>query len=94
MWVAHTLNTKVCISTHGGKGPRWRGCKEHDRSGAGEEGMLNLVQDVKAVRGMGRRISDHYVVLCTVRFVGTWIKRREVMDGARRIRSEKLREHQ
>ena len=25
--------------------------------------------------------------------MGTWIKRREVVDGARRIRSEKLREH-
>ena len=26
--------------------------------------------------------------------VGAWIKRREVVVGARRIRSEKLREHQ
>ena len=26
--------------------------------------------------------------------VGIWIKRREVVDRARRIRSEKLREHQ
>ena len=28
------------------------------------------------------------------RLVGTWIKRREVTDGARRIISGKLREHQ
>ena len=35
-----------------------------------------------------------YVVLCKVKLVGTWIKRREVVVGARRIRSEKLREHQ
>ena len=31
-WVTHTL------STRGGKGPRWSEGKEHDRSGAGEEG--------------------------------------------------------
>ena len=31
---------------------------------------------------------------CNVRLVGTWIKRREVVGVARRIRSEKLREHQ
>ena len=42
---------------------------------------------------MGRSLSDHYVVLFKVRLVGAWIKRREVMVGARRIRSEKLREH-
>ena len=35
---------------------------------------------------MGRGLSDHHVVLCKVRSVGTWIKRREVMVGARRIR--------
>ena len=47
-----------------------------------------------AVRGMGRDLSEHYVVLCKVRLVGAWIKRREVVVEARRIRSEKLREHQ
>ena len=56
--------------------------------------MLRYVQDVKAVRGMGRGISDHHVVMCKVRLVGTWIKRREVVDGARRIRSEKMSQHQ
>ena len=45
------------------------------------------------MRGMGRGISDHHVVLCKIRLVGTWIKRREVVGRARRIRSEKLREH-
>ena len=39
-------------------------------------------------------LSDHHVVLCKVRFVGAWIKRREMLVGARRIRGEKLREHQ
>ena len=43
---------------------------------------------------MGRDLLGHHVVQCKVRLVGTWIKRREVVVGARRIRSEKLREHQ
>ena len=51
--------------------------------------MLGFVQDVWSFRGMGRGISDHCVVLCKVRLVG-----RKVVDRARRIRSEKLREHQ
>ena len=62
---------------------RWSGGKEHDRSGAGEE---RYVQDVKAVRGMGQSLSDHHVVHCKVRLVGAWIKRREVVGGARKIR--------
>ena len=33
------------------------------------------------------------MVLCKVRLVGAWIKRRVVVVGARRIRSEKLREY-
>ena len=56
--------------------------------------MLRYVQDVRAVRGMGQDLHDHHAVLCKVRLVGEWIKRREVLVGARRIRSEKLREHQ
>ena len=32
--------------------------------------MLRYVQDVRVVRGMGRDLSDHYVVLCKVRLVG------------------------
>ena len=43
---------------------------------------------------MGRGISDHHVVLCKVRLVGTWIKRRDVVNEASRIKSEKLKEHQ
>ena len=42
----------------------------------------------------GSNLSVHHVVLCKVRLVGAWIKRREVVVGARRTRSEKLREHQ
>ena len=33
-------------------------------------------------------------VLCKFRLVGAWIKRREIVNGARRIKSEKLREDQ
>ena len=35
-----------------------------------------------------------HVALCKVRLVRAWIKRREVVVGARKIRNEKLREHQ
>ena len=40
--------------------------------------MLSYVQDVRALRGMGRSLSDHHVVLCKIRLVESWIKRREV----------------
>ena len=36
---------------------------------------------------------NHHVLLCKVKLVGAWIKGREVVVGARRIRSEKLREN-
>ena len=42
--------------------------------------------------GMGRGFSDHHVVLCKVRFVKAWIKRREVVVGAWRIRSVRRKE--
>ena len=56
--------------------------------------MLRYVQDVRAVRGMECGLSHHHFVLCKVRLVGAWVKRRDVVVGIRRIRSEKLREHQ
>ena len=59
-----------------------------------KKNTLRYVQDVRAVRGMGRGLTDHSVVLCKDRLVDTWIKRREVVNGERRIRTEKLREHQ
>ena len=39
VWVTCTLSTSVCIST---QGSRRNGGKEHDRSGAGEEGYAAL----------------------------------------------------
>ena len=75
-----------------------------DQNGAEIRGMIDLVlvkrdmlrhvQDVRALKGMGRGLTDHLVVLCKIRLVGAWIKRKEVVAGARRIRSEKLREYQ
>ena len=56
--------------------------------------MLHYVQDEGAVGGMGRGLSDHHIVLCKVMLVGTWIEGRVVEDRGRRIRRDKLREHQ
>ena len=56
--------------------------------------LMRYVQGVRVVRGMGLSLLDHFLVLCNVRLVGPWIKRRDVVEGAGRIRSEKLREHQ
>ena len=67
VWVTHTSNTRICISTQGWKGPRWSGGKEHDRPGVlVKKDMLRFGKDVRAVRGMGRGISDHHVLLCKV----------------------------
>ena len=46
------------------------------------------------MKGMGRGLSDHYVVLCKVRLVRAWIKWKEMVVRARRTRNEKLRDHQ
>ena len=46
------------------------------------------------MREIGRGLSDHNVPLCKVRLVEAWIKKREVVVGARKIRRKKLREYQ
>ena len=56
--------------------------------------MLQYVQDMRVVRRMGCSLSDQHVVLCKVRVVGPWIKRREVEIGTCMIRNEKLKENQ
>ena len=93
VWVIHTSSKRVCINTQ-----KWRG-----QNGMKVMNIINLAlvkrdllrhePEMKAGRGMGQGLSDHHV-LCKVRLVGAWIKRREVVDGARRIRSERLMEHQ
>ena len=47
--------------------------------------IQQYVQVVRAVRGIRCSLSDH-VVLYKVRLVRAWIKRREVVVGAKRIR--------
>ena len=44
------------------------------------------------MRGMGRGLSDHHIVLCKARLVCEWIKRRKLLNGARRNMMKKLRE--
>ena len=56
--------------------------------------MFRFAQDVKAGRRMGRGISNRHVVLCKVRLVGIWVKRRQLVDRATSIRSDKLSEYQ
>ena len=54
--------------------------------------MIDLVLEkkdmllyVQGVRGMGCGLSYYHVVLRKVRSIGTWIKRREVVNGAKKI---------
>ena len=49
--------------------------------------MLRYVQHVRMVRRIGRGLSDHHVILYKVMLVVAWIKRREVVVGARRIKA-------
>ena len=62
-----------------------RRLRKYTRVARGQESgeiksMIDLVL-VRAVRGMGCGLSAHYVVLCKVRLVRAWIKRREVVMG-------------
>ena len=50
--------------------------------------MLKYVMDVKAVRGMGMGISDNYIVLCKIVFVGAWMEKKDRRTEMGRIRSE------
>ena len=52
--------------------------------------MLRYVQDVRKVRESGQGLSDQHAVLCKVRFVLLWTKRRDVVDGTRRIKRESV----
>ena len=52
-----------------------------------KKGMLHYEQDVKVLSGMGQNLFDHDDIFSKVKLEGVWIKRREVGNGARRIRS-------
>ena len=56
--------------------------------------IMRNVQDLRTVRAVGRALSCHHIVLCKIRLMRTRIMRREVVNGAMRIRSEELRGHQ
>ena len=83
-----------------------RSLQKYTRVGRGQDGVevksmihlvlvkkdtLCFVQDVRALRGMGQALSDHHVLLCKVWLLGAWIKSRELVVGASRIRSGKLK---
>ena len=38
--------------------------------------ILQYVHNVRVVRRMGQGLSEYYVVLCKVRLVGAWMKKR------------------
>jgi hypothetical protein len=52
--------------------------------------MLKYVMDVKSVRGLGMGISDHYIVLCKIKFVGAWMGKKVRRVEVGRLTSEKL----
>ena len=91
--VSNTLSTRVCIHTRVARGQDGVEVKSMMDLVLVKEVMLRYVHDLRALTEIGRGLSDHYVVLCKVMLLGLWIKRREVVNGGRRIRSEKLREH-
>ena len=71
--------------------PRWIRGKECDKSCAGKERYASLYLGCGHIErnGTGPFRSSY----AKVKFLGTWIKRREV-NGVRRIRNEKMQEHQ
>ena len=58
------------------------------------KGILRYVRDVETAEGMGRTLSDDHIMPCKVSFLDAWIKRREVVNTAWRVRSGKQRESQ
>ena len=65
VWVTHTLNIRICISTQ-----KWQEDRVEVKSMIDlvlvKRNMLHYVHDVRVVKGMGQGISDHRVVLCKV----------------------------
>src|SRR5678816_430318 len=47
---------------------------------------------LKSVRGLGIRLSDHYVILCKIKLVGAWVERKVIRKEVGKIKSEKLSE--
>ena len=70
----------------------WSGSDDCDRSGVDVERYAVLYVYTGCERN-GMRLPDH-IEICIVNLVGAWIMRREVVNRAKRIRSEKLKGHQ
>ena len=45
-----------------------------------KKALLHYVKDMRTMRGMRQNFSDNNVLLCKVRLVGAWTKRRKVLD--------------
>ena len=71
VWVTHILSTEVCINTQVARGRGGVEIKSMIDLLLVKKDMLRYVQDVRPIRGMGHGLSDHHVVLCKVRLVGT-----------------------
>ena len=54
--------------------------------------MLKYMLDVKSVRCLEMGLSDHYVVLCKIKLVGTWMERKVIRKEVGKIKSEKFSE--
>ena len=68
--VSNTLSTGDCRSTPGWLEPKMERMIDLVMV---KKTMLHYVQDVRAVRGMGRGLSNHRVLVRKVRFRSTWI---------------------
>ena len=73
VWVTHTSSTRVCIRVARGKDGVM--VKSIIDLLLVKKDMLHYIKDVRAARGMGRSLSDHYVVPCKVKLVGVWLRR-------------------
>ena len=71
-------------------GAKLSGSKELDRSGAGKEEYAALCAGCEDSERNGTWPLRS--PCCKVRLMGSWIKRREVVNGAKRIGSEKMSE--
>ena len=82
MLVTHTSSTRFWINTQGQDVVEVKSMIDLVLV---KKDMLCFVHDVSTVRGVGRGISDHHVVLRKVKSVGTCIKGRDLEDKVGRL---------
>ena len=76
----------------GGMREKWNRSWGLDSSGVGKKSYSEICLWCKVGWEFGWDISDHYVVMCEVKLVLTWIKMSKMVNVTGRIRYEKLRE--